>query len=145
MPVGLKAIVPKKSAFPEPGQIAAFVPKALMSYGLAVTARMARYPAQRPPANPKRRPYRRTGDYGRFWNAPGAVTVRGNVLTVVNRVQHRGRSYGVYVGGPLPGRGAGFRQAMTMTSRGWPSISQVALEEGRKYRPVINRAILGRP
>jgi hypothetical protein len=145
VPLGLKAIVPKTAIFPNTADVQREIPKALMSYGLAVTARMAKYPAQRPPTDPKRKPYRRTGDYGRYWNAPGAVTVRGNVLTVVNRVQHNGRSYGVYVGGPLPGQGAGFRQARTMTIRGWANISEVALEEGRKHRPVLNRAILGRP
>jgi hypothetical protein len=145
MPVGLKAIVPKTAVFPSTAAVQHEIPKVLMAYGLAVTAQMAKYPAQRPPANPKRRAYRRTGDYGRFWNAPGAVTVRGYTLTVVNRVQHGGRSYGVYVGGPLPGHGAGFRQALTMTSRGWPSISNVARATARKYRPVLNRAVLGRP
>jgi hypothetical protein len=145
MPLGLQAIVPKKHAFPDPSQVATLVPKALMSYGFAVTRRMAAYPAQMPPKNPKRKPYRRTGDYGRYWSAPGAVRVTGYTLTVVNRVVHKGVSYGVYVGGPIPGQGAGFRQAAEMRRRGWPSISTVAREEGRTHRPVLNRAILGRP
>ena len=145
MPVGLQAIIPKKKAFPDPNQVAAFLPKALMAYGLAVGARMAKYPPQVPPANPKGKRYRRTGDYGRYWTAPGAVRVTGNTMTLVNRVTHNGRSYGVYVGGPLPGSGPGFRQALSMTRRGWQSISYVARDEARKHRPVLNRSILGRP
>jgi hypothetical protein len=145
VPVGLQAIIPKKTPFPNPEQVATLVPRALMRYGLAVGARMARYPSQQPPSNPKRKPYRRTGDYGRYWTAPGAVRVSGYTMTLVNRVNHGGRSYGVYVGGPLPGTGPGFRQAATMTKRGWQSISHVARDEARNHRPILNRAILGRP
>lgn len=146
MPVGLKAIYPRTHLGVDVATVPGQVERALMLYGLAVGARMAQYPAQIPPisSNPRRRPYRRTGDYGRFWSSPGAVRVTGNSVTLVNRVQHNGRSYGVYVGGPVPGEGAGKRQAKIMARRGWPNISAVAREEARKFRPILNRAIVGR-
>lgn len=145
MPLGLKAIIPRdlKTLSPDPQKITKDVPIALRQFALAVAARLAKYPAQAPPPLGRKR-YRRTGDYGRGWTAPGAIRVTGNTVTLVNRVNHRGKSYGVYVGGPVPGRGPGERQAELMGRRGWANISEVAKEEAKLHKPILNRAIQGR-
>lgn len=147
MPLGLQAIIPKNRVGPDVGNVERYLQRALTSYGLAMTAQLGKYPPQVPPMTMtggipkrKRKPYRRTGDYGRGWNGPGSVRVSGYTLTVVNRI-----SYGVYVGGPRVGEGPGFRQARIMNRRGWPSITDVARTTAPRFRPVMNRAILGRP
>jgi hypothetical protein len=159
VPVGLQAIYSKTlAARLNVTVIQADTDKALTSYGLAVAAKMAEYPAQIPPisvsvnrrgrATVRRsgaKPYRRTGDYGRFWTAPGALRVKDGTLTLVNRVQRKGNSYGVYVGGPKPGAGPGHRQAIVMGKRNWPSITDVSRALAKDFRPIINRAVAGRP
>lgn len=139
-PLGLQAIYPKTKIL-DPEAMQAQVQAALRAYGLAVAAKMAQYPAQTTTAG--RQAYRRTGDLGRYWNAPGALTVTSNSVTLVNRVNHNGRSYAVYVQGPTKG-GVGQSQTSRMRDKGWQSISTVAHDTAQQYQPILNRAIKGR-
>lgn len=162
MPLGLRALYPKRAIGPQADRLETDADAALLQYGHAVAAKMAVYPPQIPPQTVRasvdkrgrvrvrlggasgRKPYRRTGDYGRAWSAPTAVTVRNATVTVVNRVQHGGRSYSVYVGGPKEGPGPGQRQAKVMARRGWVSITDVGRSLVKQYQPIVNRAVVGR-
>lgn len=135
MPLGLQAIRPKRFELIDPRAVERDLENTNRRYGLDVGKAMAKYPAQKPTR------YRRTGDYGRGWTAPGAVRASAKEVTVVNRVK-----YSVYVGGPkYGGRGKGERQAKVMQQKGWPSITDVARETKRDYVQLVNRAIRGRP
>jgi hypothetical protein len=133
VPLGLQAIRPKRFELIDPRAVERDLENTNRRYGLDVGKAMAKYPAQKPTR------YRRTGDYGRGWTAPGAVRASAKEVTVVNRVP-----YSVYVGGPLSGN-KGERQTAVMRKKGWPSITNVARETKRNYVQLVNRAIRGRP
>ena len=136
MPLGLKAIRPKRTTVIDTSRVLRDALKANDDFISRVQRRMQKYPAQEPTD------YVRTGDYGRGWTAPGAKKVSATEATLVNRV-----TYSVYVGGPWPqsGRRRGARQARVMNAKGWPSLSDVAREEKRRYRRIVIEAIRGRP
>lgn len=137
MPLGLRAIIPKRLAVIDGRQVSRDVPIVLNAYAQRLRARLQKYPAQLPTVSG----YRRTGDLGRGWSAPGSLTIRGAEMILVNRTAHA-----VYVQGPRPGgRRPGTRQAAEMRRRGWPNVSDVAREERKQFPVVANRAIRGRP
>lgn len=135
MPLGLQAIRPKRFEVIDPARAAADLIRVNTQYALAVGKRMAKYPPQRPTK------YRRTGNYGRGWTAPGSINAKPNEVTLVNRV-----GYAVYVGGPKGGgRGKGERQTKVMREKGWESISDAARQEVKNWEQLVNRSIRGRP
>lgn len=128
----LKAIVPKRP-FNTQG-VRADARRALDSYGAAVIRRMQFYPAWQPWKNPPRSGLRaggaRTGNYGRNWRKRW---VGEYGIEVSNPL-----SYARYVGGP---RNRSPGQARALRARGWPSITDVARDEVKRFEPAINRAI----
>lgn len=136
MPLGLRAIRPKRFEVIDPRAVVADLEKTNRQYLLDVGEEMAYYPPQRPTK------YKRTGDYGRGWSSPGAVRASASEATLVNRVP-----YAVYVGGPWPQsrHEKGQRQTKVMHGKGWKSISDVARDKKKSYVQLVNRAIRGRP
>lgn len=133
MPLGLVAIRPKRFDIVNIDRPA--LERANRQYALDIGKKMADYPPQRPST------YRRTGDYGRGWFAPGSIKASASEVTLVNRIP-----YAVYVGGPkYGGRGKGERQTTDMRKRGWKSISDVARSEKKRYVQLVNKALRGRP
>jgi len=136
MPLGLHAIRPKRFAIIEPNR--ADIERSNRQYVLNVGKKMGSYPPQRRTVSG----YKRTGNYGRGWTAPGAVRASAEEATLVNRV-----GYSSYVGGPWPqsGHDKGERQTREMHGRGWPSITDVARAEKKNYVQLVNKALKGRP
>lgn len=136
MPLGLRAIRPKRLVLIDTAQIKRDLPAVHRRYLLEVAGEMSKYPPQQGSR------YRRTGNYGRGWTAPGAIRVDARGATLVNRIP-----YAVYVGGPWPqgGRQKGERQTQVMHKRGWQTISVVARKTKKRYVGLVNRAIRGRP
>lgn len=133
MPLGLQAIRPKRFEVIDTRAVASDLEKINRQYALDVGKQMAQYPPQKPTR------YKRTGNYGRGWTAPGAVRASASEVTLVNRV-----TYSVYVGGPRQGA-VGERQTKVMRGKGWKSITDVARETKRNYVQLVNKAIRGRP
>jgi len=136
MPLGLQAIRPKRFELIDPRAVVTDLEKTNRQYALDVGKQMAYYPPQRPTR------YKRTGNYGRGWTAPGAVRASATEVTLVNRV-----GYSVYVGGPWPqsGHDKGERQTKVMHGKGWKSISDVARDTKKNYVQLVNKAVRGRP
>lgn len=132
MAVGLKALSHKTKLIDD-----ASVQQQLLAthraYIAAVQKKMAYYPPQQPTT------YHRTGDYGRGWAGPGSVMISATESRLVNRNAHS-----VYVGGPKPGEGPGRRQTAVMARKGWPSISTIAHDTIKLYKPLYNAAVKGR-
>lgn len=135
MPLGLQALIPGRMAPFDPRTVEAELLKRNRQFLLAVAKRMMYYPPQEPGGD-----YVRTGDYGRGWTAPGSMTVTTTEAVLINKI-----AYAVYVGGPLPGSGAGHRQAAVMTRKGWTSISVAAREEIKGYPYLIQAALIASP
>jgi hypothetical protein len=133
VPLGVQAIRPKRFEVIDPRAVVTDLEATNRRYALDVGKQMATYPSQRPTK------YRRTGNYGRGWTAPGAVKASAAEVTLVNRV-----GYSVYVGGPKQGN-KGERQTKVMRGKGWKSITDVARETKREYVQLVNKAIRGRP
>jgi hypothetical protein len=133
MPLGFQAIRPKRYEVIDPRAVVSDLEKTNRQYALDIGKGMSKYPSQKPTR------YKRTGNYGRGWTAPGAVKASASEVTLVNRV-----GYSVYVGGPLQG-GVGERQTKVMRGKGWPSITNVARDTKKNYVQLVNKAIRGRP
>lgn len=132
MSIGLEAIRPKKVALIDTRRVQREVLKAHNAFAAAIkTGMTAGY--QRVAESPR---YRRTGTYGRGWSAPSSTRITLEGVLIANRVR-----YAKWVGGPLNKRPG---QARVMRRKGWPSITDVAREAGRRYRPLIIRAVKSR-
>lgn len=141
MPVELRAILPRRAAVPPAQQIRRGIDRFLRDFAFGVVREMQEYPParpwkHRPPSSGPRKGGRRTGFYGREWGV--GVRFGANRVEVVNRAV-----YAVYVGGPVPGRGPGRRQAHALRARGWKSVSDVAPVLRRRFRPLLLEYLRG--
>lgn len=136
MPLGLRAIRPRRLTLMDTARIRRNLPNQHRRYLLEVAKDMAKYPPQEATS------YRRTGDLGKGWTAPNAIKVWAEGGQLVNRVP-----YAVYVEGPWPqsGHSVGERQTRVMRRKRWPSISDVARRTKKKYRNLVITEIAGRP
>ncbi len=168
------AIYAKNRIGPDPAEVEKAVEKALERYAIDVASQLAKYPPQVPPINTASHtfrggvgvrvtkagnirytrpgfktahPYRRTGDYGRFWTAPGSmktqVSSSSASVTVTNKVSRKGHPYAVYVGGPKDGSGPGQRQARVMGDRGWPNMTDAIAGANQRNKGIVGQAMLG--
>lgn len=111
------------------------IARELTRAGQAVMAMQQVYPAQRPPVNPKRKPYRRTGTYGRSQRVTLAPS--GDAVDVVLYASYRGKPYSSFVGGFETTGPEDERQTADMRGRGWASIERSA----DKVMPVLEKRI----
>lgn len=131
MPLGLKAIVPKRKSL-DTSHLQAELVAMNTKFITDIQRVMIKYPSQQPTR------YKRTGDYGRGWAGPGAVKITAEEATLINRIR-----YAVYVGGPNPGARAGERQSQVMANKGWTSISTAVAVLKSQYPRLVIRVMAG--
>lgn len=124
-----------KSAMGNRARTQANIRRVLSNVRADVIRQMATYPPQNPDTE-----YQRTGDYGRSWAIGSSTVYTDNSVRIVNRVQHYGRAYAVYVGGPTTTRPG---QSRWNGRYGWVSITDVAKDIRRRYPRILTDALVG--
>lgn len=124
---GFSAIQPDK--IPGAAFDVAKVQREMVAWGGRVVRRMATYPPQQSPSDPRRKAYRRLGTLGRNWRTSYTQSGGGQlVATVDNEVP-----YMPYVEGDWQ---VGFHAA-----HGWPQLTQVGNEEWEEAIGPIQQAL----
>lgn len=106
-------------------------------YLRGIAKEMEKYPPKRNPGG-----YKRTYRLQEGWRNPIIrIAPDGSYGELLNPV-----SWAVYAQGPHGGgRGKGQRQTRLMRSLGWTSITEVTHKNAKRFRQIMNQALLGSP
>lgn len=129
--ISYRAIIPRRSPFPEPARVGTKVGALLLAFGHDAQGKLSNYPASRSS-------YRRTGNLGRRWTVRGPqVGAKGIKVTIGNNAE-----YAVWVQGPT--EGAGPKQVDWARRYSWLSVTTVKKKVWPRYKALIIKTLAGR-
>ncbi len=117
-----KAIKSKKLKLPT--RVLPQAQKILTDFQREGVREASRYPAQKPPTDPTRKAYKRTGSLGRSWSRESGIVGQGRTLTARVISAPGTAPYNIHVVGPKTGP-KGKRQRQEMARRNWTSAPQL--------------------